>query len=60
MNGFWNRRRKILKKALIIGLHDYSKNMLDWSDNDAIAVNELIEINGDGSPNFDTRLIVGM
>ncbi len=48
-----------MKKALVVGLNDYRDNRLDWCDNDAIAVKELIETNGDGSPNFDTRLIVG-
>ena len=48
-----------MKKALVIGLNDYGCNRLDWCDNDAIAVKELLETNGDGSPDFDTRLIVG-
>ena len=48
-----------MKKALIVGLNNYPGNELSWCDNDAIAVKELIETNGDGSPNFDVKLITG-
>lgn len=48
-----------MKKALIVGLNKYpSGNELEWCDNDAIAIRELIESNGDGSPNFEVELIV--
>ena len=47
-----------MKKALIVGLNKYPNNELSWCDNDAIAMKNLIESNGDGSPNFDVRSIV--
>ena len=46
-----------MKKALVVGLNEYPGCPLDWCDNDAIAIQELIEANGDGSPNFDVKLI---
>ena len=46
-----------MKKALIIGLNKYPNCPLSWCDNDAIAIKDLIESNGDGSPNFDVELI---
>lgn len=48
-----------MKKALVVGLNNYPNgNELDWCDNDAIAIKELIETNGDGSPNFEVKQIV--
>lgn len=47
-----------MKKALIVGLNDYPGCKLKWCDNDAIAMKELIESNGDGSPNFDVVSII--
>lgn len=47
-----------MKKALIIGLNAYKECPLQWSDNDAIAMTELLESNSDGSPNFDVFQIV--
>lgn len=47
-----------MKKALIVGLNKYPDNELKWCDNDAIGISQLIETNGDGSPNFDVKLIV--
>lgn len=46
-----------MKKALIVGLNNYPSCKLRWCDNDAIAIASLIESNGDGSPNFDVKLI---
>ena len=46
-----------MKKALIVGLNRYPSCELKWCDNDAIAMKSLIESNGDGSPNFDVKLI---
>ena len=40
-----------MKKALIVGLNNYPGCKLEWCDNDAISMKELIETNGDGSPN---------
>lgn len=47
-----------MKKALIVGLNNYPGRELKWCDNDAIAMQELMESNGDGSPNFDVILII--
>ena len=46
-----------MKKALIVGLNNYPGCELHWCDNDAIAIKDLIESNGDGSPNFDVKLV---
>jgi hypothetical protein len=48
----------MMKKALIVGLNNYPGCALDWCDNDAVAMKDLIESNGDGSPNFDVVSIV--
>lgn len=47
-----------MKKALIVGLNEYPRCSLNWCDNDAVAIKDLIESNGDGSPNFDIKLII--
>lgn len=47
-----------MKKALVVGLNNYPGCELEWCDNDAIAIEELIESNGDGSPNFDVISII--
>ena len=47
-----------MKKALIVGLNKYPGCKLEWCDNDAIAIKNLIESNGDGSPNFDVIQII--
>ena len=47
-----------MKKALIVGLNNYPGCKLEWCNNDAIAMKELIESNGDGSPNFDVVSII--
>lgn len=47
-----------MKKALIVGLNKYPGCVLQWCDNDAIAIKNLIESNGDGSPNFDVVQII--
>lgn len=38
-----------MRKALIVGLNNYAGCELHWCDNDAIAMKELLESNGDGS-----------
>lgn len=45
-----------MKKALLVGLTKYPNCELNWCDNDAIAMKELLEANGDGSPNFEIML----
>lgn len=47
-----------MRKALVVGLNRYPGCELNWCDNDAIAINELIKSNGDGSPNFDAKLLI--
>ena len=44
-------------KALIVGIDDYEQSPLTGCVNDATAVNEVLERNGDGSLNFSTRLL---
>lgn len=47
-----------MRKALVVGLNNYPDCELDWCDNDAIAMKELLESNGDGSPDFDVMPII--
>lgn len=46
-----------MKKALVIGIDNYSGSPLFGCVNDASAVANMLEKNGDGSPNFDVKLI---
>ncbi|EAC9724934.1 TPA_asm: caspase family protein [Listeria monocytogenes] len=46
----------MIKKALIIGIDDYPSAPLNGCVNDAESVSQLLETNGDGSPNFDISL----
>lgn len=47
-----------MRKALVIGIDNYPDNdSLEGCVNDAVSVTRLLEKNGDGSPNFDVRLI---
>ena len=46
-----------MKKALVVGIDEYQTCPLSGCVNDAIAISELLETNGDGSPNFDVRSI---
>ena len=45
-----------MRKALIIGLNNYVQEPLRSCINDAKCVGEVLEKNGDGSPNFDIVL----
>lgn len=47
-----------MRKALIVGLNNYPGCELKWCNNDAIAIQKLMETNGDGSPNFDIMTVV--
>lgn len=47
-----------MKRALVIGLNQYPGRELNWCDNDAIAIANLLETNGDGSPDFDVISII--
>lgn len=46
-----------MRRALIIGIDKYPTIPLSGCEKDAIYMNGLLEKNGDGSPNFDTKLI---
>ncbi|MGK8200423.1 caspase family protein [Burkholderia cepacia] len=46
-----------MKKALVVGIDDYPSQPLSGCVNDAVAVANLLEANGDGSPNFSVRLL---
>lgn len=46
-----------MKKALIVGIDDYPTSPLNGCVNDAVAVGNTLETNGDGSPNFSVRLL---
>lgn len=46
-----------MKKALVIGIDDYAGCPLQGCVNDAVAVANMLEKNGDGSPNFDIKLL---
>jgi Caspase domain len=45
-----------MKKALIVGIDNYSIHPLNGCVNDASAFSSIIETHGDGSPNFAVRL----
>jgi hypothetical protein len=44
-----------MKKALIVGIDDYPTQPLSGCVNDAVAMANTLEKNGDGSPNFSVR-----
>lgn len=46
-----------MKKALIIGFNNYPNAHLNGCINDAIKVANVLEKNGDGSPNFSVKVI---
>jgi hypothetical protein len=46
-----------MKKALVIGIDSYALAPLSGCVNDATAVAQLLETNGDGSPNFSVRVV---
>lgn len=46
-----------MKKALIVGIDDYPSFPLNGCVNDAVAIANTLERNGDGSPNFSIRLL---
>lgn len=46
-----------MRKALIIGLTDYSSCPLSYCGNDAIAIKTLLETDSNGDPNFNVRLV---
>lgn len=46
-----------MKRALIVGIDDYPAAPLNGCVNDAVAIGNTLEKNGDGSPNFSVRLL---
>lgn len=44
-----------MKKALVVGIDNYSATPLSGCVNDANEIQKLLETNGDGSPNFDVK-----
>jgi hypothetical protein len=46
-----------MRKALVVGIDKYSACPLTGCENDAVAVANTLEKNGDGSPNFSVRLL---
>lgn len=46
-----------MKKALVIGIDAYPSSPLTGCVNDAVAIANTLEKNGDGSPNFSVRLL---
>lgn len=46
-----------MKKALVVGIDDYPSSPLSGCVNDAVAIANTLEKNGDGSPNFSIRLL---
>jgi len=45
-----------MRKALVVGINDYPTAPLNECVNDASKVAELLETNGNASPNFDVRI----
>lgn len=43
------------KKALVVGIDAYPSCPLNGCVNDAKEIKELLETNGDGSPNFEVK-----
>jgi hypothetical protein len=46
-----------MKKAVIVGIDNYNQAPLKGCVKDAISISNTLEVNGDGSPNFSTRLL---
>lgn len=46
-----------MRKALVVGINDYPTAPLRGCVNDAIVLANTIQKNGDGSPNFDVKLL---
>lgn len=43
------------RKALVVGIDDYPSSTLQGCVNDATVIKNLLETNGDGSPNFEVK-----
>jgi uncharacterized caspase-like protein len=49
-----------MRKALVIGINNYPSAPLKGCINDASAFGSIVETNGNGSPNFDVRLVTNV
>lgn len=49
-----------MRKALVVGINNYPNAKLYGCINDASAFGNTLETNGDGSPNFDVRLLTNV
>lgn len=47
-----------MKRALVIGIDDYKNAPLAGCIADAVAIENLLRVHGDGSPNFSTKLLI--
>lgn len=47
-----------MRKALIVGIDDYPNAPLNSCVKDAISMENILEKNGDGSPNFHVKLLI--
>lgn len=48
-----------MRKALVVGINDYATAPLMGCVNDAMSIGSVLEKNGDGSPNFDVKTLLG-
>jgi hypothetical protein len=46
-----------MKRALVVGIDKYASSPLAGCENDAVAVANTLETNGDGAPNFSVELL---
>lgn len=46
-----------MRKALVVGIDDYPNSHLSGCINDASSIAALLEVDGDGTPNFSVRLL---
>lgn len=46
-----------MRRALVIGIDDYSSNPLQGCVNDAVAMGAILESSGNGDPNFSVRML---
>jgi hypothetical protein len=46
-----------MRKALVVGINDYSLAPLKGCVNDAVSIASVLSRNGDGSPNFSVKLL---
>lgn len=47
-----------MRKGLFVSINNYSGCNLSYCNNDAVETSNLLEYNGDGTKNFDIKVIV--